>query len=219
MFDSARALWASFCFRSVTINPEANLYMRVFVLNQFGDLRTMSGQEQKLVLSYVCAHLCRRVCLKCRVYNYATGGRHPAGFQARSKDLRGGRWSWTLKLAQKRSWVGRWSWAKSWTSFAWVVQVVRQQQCNEHCLCDSVQTQQLKQQLRSAQVAGQWRGDTSIVLAAVHSLSGLFRAVSAVEPFTLSSPSHSVPSPNRPSRLRGRKARKKRASCLWAGLA
>ena len=32
-------------------------------------------------------------------------------FQARSKDLRGGRWSWTFKLAQKRSWVGRWSWA------------------------------------------------------------------------------------------------------------
>ena len=48
------------------------------------------------------------------------------------------------------------------------------------------------------------RLNTSIVLAAVHGLSGLFRAVSAVEPFTLSSPSHSVPVPNRPSRLRGR---------------
>ena len=33
------------------------------------------------------------------------------------------------------------------------------------------------------------RLNTSIVLAAVHGLSGLFRAVSAVEPFTLSSPS------------------------------
>ena len=38
-----------------------------------------------------------------------------------------------------------------------------------------------------AQVVGQWPGDTaltpaSIVLAAVHGLSGLFRAVSAVEP-------------------------------------
>ena len=32
------------------------------------------------------------------------------------------------------------------------------------------------------------RLNTSIVLAAVHGLSGLFRAVSAVEPFTLSSP-------------------------------
>ena len=45
---------------------------------------------------------------------------------------------------------------ESWTSFAGVVQVVDQQRCNEHCLYDSVQAQQLKQQLRSAQVAGQW---------------------------------------------------------------
>ena len=29
------------------------------------------------------------------------------------------------------------------------------------CLCDSAQAQQLKQQLRSAQVAGQWRWDTA----------------------------------------------------------
>ena len=52
------------------------------------------------------------------------------------------------------------------------------------------------------------RLNTSIVLAAVHGLSGLFRAVSAVEPFTLSPPSHSVPVPvpNRPTRLCGRKA-------------
>ena len=61
-----------------------------------------------------------------------------------------------------------------------------------------------------AQCTSRWamarghRLNTSIVLAAVHGLSGLFRAVSAVEPFTLSSPSHSVPVPNRPSRLRGR---------------
>ena len=41
------------------------------------------------------------------------------------------------------------------------------------------------------------RLNTSIVLAAVYGLSGLFRAVSAVEPITLSSPSHSVPVPNR----------------------
>ena len=63
-----------------------------------------------------------------------------------------------------------------------------------------------------AQCTSRWamarghRLNTSIVLAAVHGLSGLFRAVSAVEPFTLSSPSHSVPVPNRPSRLCGRKA-------------
>ena len=79
----------------------------------------------------------------------------------RSRDLRGGSWSWTLKFAQKRSWVGRWSWAEQVGSLLLrVVQVVHQQQCNGHCLCDSVQAQQLKQQLCSAQVAGQWRGET-----------------------------------------------------------
>ena len=63
-----------------------------------------------------------------------------------------------------------------------------------------------------AQCTSRWamarghRLNTSIVLAAVHGLSGLFRAVSAVEPFTLSPPSHSVPVPNRPTRLCGRKA-------------
>ena len=95
---------------------------------------------------------------------------------------------------------------ENWTSFA---SSFPQQQCNGHCLCDSAQARQLKQQLRGAQVAGQWRGDTALtlqfVLAAVYGLSGLFRAVSAVEPITLS-PSHSVPVPNRSSRLRGRKA-------------
>ena len=51
------------------------------------------------------------------------------------------------------------------------------------------------------------RLNTSIVLSAVHGLSGLFRAVSAVELFTLSLfTSHSVPVPNRPTRLCGRKA-------------
>ena len=50
------------------------------------------------------------------------------------------------------------------------------------------------------------RLNTSIVLAAVHGLSGLFWAVSTVKPFTHSSPSHSVPVPNRPSHLCGRKA-------------
>ena len=63
-----------------------------------------------------------------------------------------------------------------------------------------------------AQCTSRWamarghRLNTSIVLAAVHGLSGLFRAVSAVEPFTPSPPSHSVPVPNRPTRLCGRKA-------------
>ena len=63
-----------------------------------------------------------------------------------------------------------------------------------------------------AQCTSRWamarghRLNTSIVLAAVHGLSGLFRAVSVVEPFTLSPPSHSVPVPNRPTRFCGRKA-------------
>ena len=58
----------------------------------------------------------------------------------RSRDLRGGRWSWTLNYAQKRSWVGRWHWAEQvGRLLLQVVQVVRQQRCNGHCLSDSVQ--------------------------------------------------------------------------------
>ena len=58
----------------------------------------------------------------------------------RSRDLRGGRWSWTLNFAQKRSWIGRWSWAEQvGRLLLQVVQVVRQQQCNGHCHSDSVQ--------------------------------------------------------------------------------
>ena len=82
------------------------------------------------------------------------------GFQARST---GGRWSWTLKLAQKISWVGRWSWAAKVGLLS--LRVVPQQQCNGHCLCDSIcPARQLKQQLRSALVAAQWRRDTALTL-------------------------------------------------------
>ena len=69
-----------------------------------------------------------------------------------------------------------------------VVQVVRQQPCNGHCLSDSVQH---SSERAIAQCTSRWamarghRLNTSIVLAAVHGLSGLFRAVSAVEPITL----------------------------------
>ena len=116
---------------------------------------------------------CLRACLGARFLPF--GGSWPRGyrvplqwrnpgFQARSRDLRGGRWSWTLKLAQKRSWVGRWSWAAQVGHLLLrVVQVVRQQQYNGHCLSD-YPAQQLKEQLRSAQVAGQWRGDTALTL-------------------------------------------------------
>ena len=65
-----------------------------------------------------------------------------SGFQARS---RGGRWSWAAK-------VGLLS-----------LQVVPQQRCNGHCLCD-YSARQLKQQLRNAQVAAQRRGDTVLTL-------------------------------------------------------
>ena len=65
----------------------------------------------------------------------------------RSRDLRGGRWSWTLTFAQKRSWVGRWSWAEQVGRLLLrVVQVVHQQRCNGHCLSDCP-AQQLKEQL------------------------------------------------------------------------
>ena len=56
------------------------------------------------------------------------------GFQARS---RGGKWSWTLMLAQKRSRAGRWSWAAKVGLLS--LQAVPQQQCNGHCPCDSAQ--------------------------------------------------------------------------------
>ena len=66
-------------------------------------------------------------------------GRAPGEIK-RSRDLRGGRWSWTLTFAQKRSWVGRWSWAEQVGRLLLrVVQVVHQQRCNGHCLSDSVQ--------------------------------------------------------------------------------
>ena len=52
-------------------------------------------------------------------------------------------------------------------------------------------------------MAREHRLNTSIILVAVYGLSGLFQAVSAVEPSTLSSLSHPVPVPNRPSHLRG----------------
>ena len=68
-----------------------------------------------------------------------------------------------LKLAQKRSWAGRWSWAGKAKLLS--LRVVPQQRCNGHCpglwLCPA---RRLKQQLRSALVAGQWRGDTALTL-------------------------------------------------------
>ena len=68
---------------------------------------------------------------------------------------------------------------ESWTAFASSCQ----QQRNGHCLCDCPSTEV---ETAIAQCASRWarghRLNTSIVLAAVHGLSGLFREVSAVEP-------------------------------------
>ena len=137
------------------------------------------------------------------------------------KRSRGGRWSWTFELAQKRSWVGRWSWAAKVGLLS--LRVVPQQQCNGHRPCDSAQTWQLKQQLRSALVAGQWRGDTALTLP-------LFWRRSTVSPvffgrYPRSSlhsfvpfpprppppPPPRVPVPNKPPRFCGRQAK---WSCL-----
>ena len=105
-------------------------------------------------------------------------------------------------------------WA-SWTSFA-------SRSCPS-CSSTAVQrtlssAEQLKEQLRSAQVAGQWRGDTALTLPLFwrrSTVSPVFfgRFPGAVEPFTLSPPSHSVPVPNRPTRLCGRKATLNQGFC------
>jgi len=71
---------------------------------------------------------------------------------------------------------------ESWT---FSLRVLPQQQCNEHCLCDCLGT---AVEAAIAQCTSHWamakghRLNTPIVLAAVHGLSGLFRAASADEP-------------------------------------
>ena len=97
---------------------------------------------------------------------------------------------------------------ESWTSFAsgFSSTVVPR---NGHCPCDcpstAVETAIAQCTSRCAKARGH-RLNTSIVLAAVHGLSGLFRAVSAVEP-SLFRPLPPVPVPNKPSRFCGRKAK------------
>ena len=114
------------------------------------------------------------------------------GFQVRS---RAGRWSWTFspeEIMSREVEMG----CESWTSFA--------SSCSstavQHCPCDSAQARKLKQQLRSAlshwAMARGHRRNTSVVLAAVHGLSGLFRAVSAVEPSLFRSPPPPPPTPS-----------------------
>ena len=125
------------------------------------------------------------------------------GFQARS---RGGRWNWTLKLAQKRSWAGRWSWAAKVGLLS--LRVVPQQQCNGQRPCDSAQARQLKQQLRGAPVAGQRRGDTALTLPLFWQRSTVSQVF--LERYPQSSlhsfiPFPPVPIPNKQPRFCGRK--------------
>ena len=92
--------------------------------------------------------------------------------------------------------VGRWSWAAKVGLLSF--RVVPQQQCNGHCPCDSAQAWQLKQQLRSAVIAGQWRGDTALTLP-------LFWRRSTVSPvffgrYPRTSFHSFVPVPNKPPR-------------------
>ena len=90
--------------------------------------------------------------------------------------------------------------------------VVAQQQCNGHCPCDcpstAVETAIAQYTSRWAMARGH-RLNTSIVLAAVHGLSGLFRAVSALEPSLFRPPPPPPPPtvPNKPPRFCGRKAK------------
>ena len=89
-----------------------------------------------------------------------------------------------LRLSPLRSLdLLRWRWAAKVGLLS--LRVVCQQQCNGHCLCDCPST---AAETAIAQCTSRWamarghRLNTSIVLAAVHSLSGLFWVVSAVEP-------------------------------------
>ena len=122
-----------------------------------------SGRKTVLIVSLVESGEQRCINYKSDHHHYVY--RVPGEIK-RSRDLRGGRWSWTLtQFAQKRSWVGRWCWAEQvGRVLLRVVQVVRQQRCNGHCFSDCP-AQKLKEQLRGAQVAGQWRrGDTALTL-------------------------------------------------------
>ena len=100
---------------------------------------------------------------------------------------------------------------ESWTSFA---SGCSSTQCNGHCPCDSAQAQQLKQQLRSALVAGQWRGDIALTLPLFwrrFTVSSVFFGRyprSSLHSFA-PPPSPPIPVfvPNKPSRFCGRKAK------------
>ena len=100
--------------------------------------------------------------------------------EIKKRESRGGRWSWTLKLALKRSWAGRWSWAAKWDFFRF--KLFLNSSATDIVFVTppstAVETAIARCTSRSTMAMGH-RLNTSIVLAAVHGLSGLFRAVSA----------------------------------------
>ena len=78
------------------------------------------------------------------------------------KRSRGGRWSWTFQVSPEEIMsreveLG----CESWTSFASSCSSTAVQRTLSLWLCPA---RQLKQQLRSALVVGQWRGDTALTL-------------------------------------------------------
>ena len=92
--------------------------------------------------------------------------------QARS---RGGRWRWTLKLAQKRSRAGRWSWAQK-VGLLFCFKLLLNGGATDIVLVTvpstAVETAVAWYTSCCAMARGH-RLDTSIVLAAVHGLFGL----------------------------------------------
>ena len=123
------------------------------------------------------------------------------GFQVRS---RGGRWSWAVspeEIMSREVELG----CESWSSFASGSSSTAVQRTLSLWLCPStaVETAIAQCTSRCAMARGH-RLNTSIVLAAVHGLSGLFRAVSAVEPSAALSfhlPPTPTPSPSLISHL------------------
>ena len=97
-----------------------------------------------------------------------------------------------LQVSPEEIGAGRWSWAAKVGLLSF--RVVPQQRCNGHCPCDSAVETAIAQCTSRCAMARGHRLNTSIVLAPVHGLSGLFRAVSAVEP-SLSRPLPPPPHP------------------------
>ena len=130
------------------------------------------------------------------------------GFRMRS---RAWRWSWTLspeEIMSKEVELG----CESWTSFASGCSSTAVQRTLSLSLCPStaVKTAIAQCTSRRAMARGH-RLNTSITLVAVHGLSGLFRAVSAVEPSLFRPPPPPPPPPPpvpmKHPRFYGRKAK------------